>query len=123
MYPELDHSCEPPQPLVGWSGPRRHSTSAERVIGKGPKAGQTIQVNTPDHVSGTMEFVNGAAGTLMTSFAVTHGLYDRKHPIVIYGTDGALKVPEHLTEGLEGLPEALVGLLAGENRGKRIVKL
>ena len=36
---------------------------------------------------------------------------------------GALKVPEHITEGLEGLPEALVGLLAGENRGKRIVKL
>src|SRR5580658_6194878 len=36
---------------------------------------------------------------------------------------GALTVPEHITEGLEGLPEALVGLLAGENRGKRIVKV
>jgi hypothetical protein len=36
---------------------------------------------------------------------------------------GALKVPEHITEGLEGLPAALVGLLAGENRGKRIVKV
>jgi NADPH-dependent curcumin reductase CurA len=28
-----------------------------------------------------------------------------------------------LTEGLEGLPAALAGLLAGENRGKRIVKV
>ena len=36
---------------------------------------------------------------------------------------GELKVPEHVTEGLEGLPAALVGLLAGENRGKRIVKV
>jgi NADPH-dependent curcumin reductase CurA len=34
-----------------------------------------------------------------------------------------LKVPEHITEGLETLPAALVGLLAGENRGKRIVKV
>ena len=66
----------------------------ERVIGKGPKAGQTIHVNTPDHVCGTMEFANGAAGTLVTSFSVAHGLYDRKHPIVIYGTEGALKVPD-----------------------------
>jgi NADPH-dependent curcumin reductase CurA len=36
---------------------------------------------------------------------------------------GQLKVTEHVTEGLEGLPAALVGLLAGENRGKRIVKV
>jgi hypothetical protein len=36
---------------------------------------------------------------------------------------GALKVPEHITEGLEGLPAALVGLLKGENRGKRMVKV
>jgi NADPH-dependent curcumin reductase CurA len=36
---------------------------------------------------------------------------------------GALKVPEHITEGLETLPAALVGLLAGENFGKRMVKV
>ena len=35
----------------------------------------------------------------------------------------ALKVPEHITEGLETLPAALVGLLAGENFGKRMVKV
>jgi NADPH-dependent curcumin reductase CurA len=36
---------------------------------------------------------------------------------------GALTVPEHITEGLETLPAALVGLLAGENFGKRMVKV
>jgi NADPH-dependent curcumin reductase CurA len=36
---------------------------------------------------------------------------------------GALKVPEHITQGLETLPAALVGLLAGENFGKRMVKV
>jgi NADPH-dependent curcumin reductase CurA len=36
---------------------------------------------------------------------------------------GALQVPEHITEGLEALPAALVGLLAGENFGKRMVKV
>ena len=36
---------------------------------------------------------------------------------------GQLKVVEHITEGLRDSPAALVGLLAGENRGKRIVKV
>ncbi len=36
---------------------------------------------------------------------------------------GQLQVIEHITEGLETLPSALVGLLAGENRGKRIVRI
>ena len=36
---------------------------------------------------------------------------------------GQLKVIEDVSEGLEGLPAALVGLLAGENRGKRIVRV
>jgi NADPH-dependent curcumin reductase CurA len=36
---------------------------------------------------------------------------------------GALTVPEHITEGLETLPAALVGLLAGENFGKRMVRV
>jgi NADPH-dependent curcumin reductase CurA len=36
---------------------------------------------------------------------------------------GLIKVPEHITEGLETLPAALVGLLAGENFGKRMVKV
>ncbi|WP_411288432.1 NADP-dependent oxidoreductase [Phenylobacterium sp.] len=37
--------------------------------------------------------------------------------------DGRLKVQEDVIEGLENTPAALVGLLAGENRGKRMVKV
>ena len=37
--------------------------------------------------------------------------------------DGKLKVQEDIIAGLENTPQALVGLLAGENRGKRMVKL
>jgi NADPH-dependent curcumin reductase CurA len=36
---------------------------------------------------------------------------------------GRLKVQEDIIEGLENTPQALVGLLAGENRGKRMVKV
>jgi len=36
---------------------------------------------------------------------------------------GKLKVREDVIEGLENAPRALIGLLAGENRGKRMVKV
>jgi len=36
---------------------------------------------------------------------------------------GRLKVQEDIIDGLENTPGALIGLLAGENRGKRMVKL
>lgn len=37
--------------------------------------------------------------------------------------DGRLKVFEDIVTGFENLPEALIGLLHGENRGKRMVKI
>ena len=36
---------------------------------------------------------------------------------------GKLKVQEDVIDGLENTPRALIGLLAGENRGKRMVKV
>ena len=36
---------------------------------------------------------------------------------------GRLKVQEDIIDGLENTPKALIGLLAGENRGKRMVRL
>jgi NADPH-dependent curcumin reductase CurA len=36
---------------------------------------------------------------------------------------GKIKVQEDIIDGLENTPRALIGLLAGENRGKRIVKV
>ena len=38
-------------------------------------------------------------------------------------TSGKLKVQEDVIDGLENTPQALIGLLAGENRGKRMVRL
>ena len=37
--------------------------------------------------------------------------------------DGKLKVQEDVVDGLENTPAALIGLLAGENRGKRMVRV
>ncbi|WP_293901176.1 NADP-dependent oxidoreductase [Phenylobacterium sp.] len=37
--------------------------------------------------------------------------------------DGRLKVQEDIIDGLENLPSALIGLLGGENRGKRMVRV
>ena len=36
---------------------------------------------------------------------------------------GKLKVQEDIVNGLENTPKALIGLLAGENRGKRMIKV
>jgi hypothetical protein len=36
---------------------------------------------------------------------------------------GTLKVQEDVINGLEHTPKALIGLLAGDNRGKRMIKV
>ena len=38
-------------------------------------------------------------------------------------SSGKLKVQEDVINGLENTPKALIGLLAGENRGKRMVRV
>ncbi len=40
-----------------------------------------------------------------------------------WAASGQLKVQEDVIDGLENLPQALVGLLHGENRGKRMVRV
>jgi predicted dehydrogenase len=63
----------------------------ERVITSQPKYGTTIQVNTPTHVTGLLDFASGAVGTIITSFDVwAHNL---PH-IEIHGTEGSLSVPD-----------------------------
>ena len=75
---------------------RRLSAQADiminpRVITSKPKYGTSIDVETPDHVAGVMEFKCGAIGTIITSFAVwPTGL----PPIEIYGTEGTISVPD-----------------------------
>ncbi|MCY3022438.1 MAG: Gfo/Idh/MocA family oxidoreductase [Planctomycetota bacterium] len=63
----------------------------ERVIGSEPKKGKKIKVETPDHITGVLDFAGGAVVTIVTSFAVWHAHLPR---IEIYGTEGTLAVPD-----------------------------
>lgn len=86
--------------LLNLLGPMKRVSGAtsiaipERTIGSGPKKGKKVNVQTPDHVCGTIEFEQGAAGTIVTSFATRFATYDGKDPITIYGTEGTLQVPD-----------------------------
>lgn len=68
-------------------------TRPERTITSKPLFGQTIKVNTPDHVLGMMEFSNGCCGSIIQSFAM-RAASGAASPIMIYGTEGTLQVPD-----------------------------
>ncbi len=68
-----------------------HVTFPERTITSQPKYGTTITVNTPTHVTGVLDFANGAVGTITTSFDVWAAALPW---IEIYGTQGTLSVPD-----------------------------
>ena len=66
----------------------------ERTITSQPRNGKKITVETPDHVCGMLEFENGCAGSIITSFATWNAVHDGKQPITIYGTEGVIRVPD-----------------------------
>ena len=68
----------------------------ERVVGSGPKEGNKIQVEIDTHLAGVMKFKSGPIGTLATSFDVRQSEVPR---IEIYGTKGAMSVPDPNTFG------------------------
>ncbi len=68
----------------------------EREIGSEPFRGTKIQVETPTHVQGLLEFAAGPIATLITSFDVWHSNLPR---IEIYGSEGMLSVPDPNTFG------------------------
>jgi predicted dehydrogenase len=88
--------------LINLIGPIRrvsavaHTAFPERAVLVGPLKGQIINVNTPTHIAGIMDFANGAVGTLITSFDVWSHTLPR---IEIYGTEGTLSVPDPNTFG------------------------
>lgn len=85
--------------LVNLLGPVKRLSAAasialpERTIGSEAKRGQRIRVETPDHICGTMEFANGCVGTMIQSFATWFGITGGS-PITIYGSEGAMRVPD-----------------------------
>ncbi|HEY4387879.1 MAG TPA: Gfo/Idh/MocA family oxidoreductase [Ktedonobacteraceae bacterium] len=88
--------------LVSLLGPVRRVTGSarithkERLITSQPKYGTKINVNTPTHVAGVLDFAGGAVATLITSFDVWSHHLPR---IEIYGTEGTLSVPDPNTFG------------------------
>jgi predicted dehydrogenase len=88
--------------LINLIGPVRRVTGSaqvtfpERTATSEARLGEKIQVNTPTHVAGILDFANGAVGTLITSFDV----WGSSLPwIEIYGTEGSLRVPDPNTFG------------------------
>ncbi len=62
-----------------------------RTIASGARAGQTVPVKTPTHLSGVAEFVNGALLTITMSFDV----WQHTHlPMELYGTKGSMLIPD-----------------------------
>ena len=76
------------------SRPTRTIVHKDKDGRPGPKYGKEIAVETADHYVGAMEFAGGAAGTIVQSFATRAAEYDRAQPIHIFGTEGAVKVPD-----------------------------
>lgn len=63
----------------------------ERRIGSEPKKGAIIDVETPTHIVGLLEFEEGAIGQITTSFDVWHSKFFN---LEIYGTEGSLGIPD-----------------------------
>ncbi len=88
--------------LVCLLGPIERVTGAtgkafeERTITSEAKYGDIIEVDVPTHVTGLLDFKNGAIGSIITSFDVWRGTLPR---IEIYGTRGSLSVPDPNTFG------------------------
>ncbi|MCB8881458.1 Gfo/Idh/MocA family oxidoreductase [Acidisoma cellulosilytica] len=62
-----------------------------RVITSEPLAGQSIAVEVPTHVAGTLHFVSGAVISIAMSFDVPK----HKHlPLELYGTEGSMIIPD-----------------------------
>jgi predicted dehydrogenase len=83
--------------LIAMIGPVRRVTGStritfpERTITSEAKFGTKIKVDVPTHVAGVMDFVNGAVGTIITSFDIWAADLPR---IEVYGTQGSLSVPD-----------------------------
>jgi predicted dehydrogenase len=65
----------------------------DRTITSKPKFGKKMTVETPDNIVGSMEFSQGAIGTIFTSFATRFPQYEGDNPITIFGDEGTLLAP------------------------------
>ena len=84
--------------LVAMLGPAKRTAGIvaksfpTRTVGSGPLQGQSIEVETPTHLAGVIEYASGPIVELTTSFDV-YAEY-MTQPITIYGSEGTMKVPD-----------------------------
>ncbi|CAM3929375.1 Gfo/Idh/MocA family protein [Lederbergia lenta] len=64
----------------------------KRLITSKPKYGTEINVETPTHIAGNLQFLNGALATMVMSFDVFGGHHLPN--IEIYGSEGTIRVPD-----------------------------
>ncbi len=69
---------------------------AQRTITNAARFGEKIEVETPTHIAGVIDFENGAVATLITSFDTW---LDYAPRLEIYGSEGTLSVPDPNTFG------------------------
>lgn len=92
-------------PLTNESFYKREDKAAFR------ETGEMMHVETPTHYVGALEFASGPIAQFGASFDVWRHKYDWAHPIVIFGSEGTLLVPD--PNSFSGA--VLVGAKGGED--------
>lgn len=77
-------------PVASVSGAASRSRDT-RVIGSGPRAGESIAVDVDTHLTGILHHASGALSTVTMSF---DGVRSTAAPIEVHGVDGSLLVPD-----------------------------
>lgn len=77
-------------PVTQVSGAASRSRD-ERVIGSGPRAGESIGVEVDTHLTGILHHASGALSTITMSF---DGVRSTAAPIEVHGVAGSLIVPD-----------------------------
>lgn len=85
-------------PVKSVNGFARASFPERIVTADGPKKGEKIPVNTPTHISASMQFESGVIASLMASFDVWE-VRERATVLTIYGSEGTLHLPDPNTFG------------------------
>jgi predicted dehydrogenase len=100
--PMFDVGPYPLTTLISMLGPVRRVTGsarisfAERIIGSEPKRGTKIEVTTPTHIAGVLDFASGPIATMVASFDVWGTQAPR---LEIYGSEGTMVLPDPNTFG------------------------
>jgi predicted dehydrogenase len=65
--------------------------TAERLLGAGPRAGETVVVEVPTHAATVLQLRSGALATLAVSFEARD---QYESGLVVYGSEGVLELPD-----------------------------